>query len=59
MERCPVKRFSEALIESGAIAQSDYVEMIQRIDRTLDEAMAFAKASPFPNPRDLLADVYR
>jgi pyruvate dehydrogenase E1 component alpha subunit len=56
---CPLKSYSQRLIESGAVEQSEYMEMIQQIDKMLDEAMAFAKASPFPSPRDLLADVYR
>ena len=59
MALCPVKAFSELLIDGGVIGQDDYAAMIGEIDEQLDEAMAFAKASPLPGVDELLRDVYR
>ena len=57
--RCPVKTFCEMLIDGAVISREDCAGMTRRTDEELDEAMAFAKASPFPEAGELLRDVYR
>ena len=32
--------------------------MRERVTADLDEAVAFAEASPFPDPKDLLVDMF-
>jgi pyruvate dehydrogenase E1 component alpha subunit len=57
-ERDPIPAFAATLIEAGVID----AEERERIDvaalATVDEAVAFADASPFPAPESLYDDVY-
>jgi TPP-dependent pyruvate/acetoin dehydrogenase alpha subunit len=46
------------LRERSLVSDLDLSLMQQRIDAEIDEAVAFAKASPFPGREQLTADVY-
>jgi pyruvate dehydrogenase E1 component alpha subunit len=57
-ERCPIKRFRQRLIEEGVLTE----EGAERIEReayaTIDEAVAFAEASPEPDVATIEEGVY-
>jgi pyruvate dehydrogenase E1 component alpha subunit len=56
-ERDPLRLFRERLLGEGfAAAELDTLDESNRA--TLDEAVAFAEASPLPAPEELLAGVY-
>lgn len=56
-ERDCLRRFREVLSAQGfAIEEIDGIDSRNR--ERLDEAIAFAEASPLPGPEELLADVY-
>ena len=56
--RDPIQRY-ETYLESENLIDSDgLLRMRARVDAELRAACAFAEASPFPDPIDLLADVY-
>jgi pyruvate dehydrogenase E1 component alpha subunit len=56
-ERDCLRRFREVLFAQGfAGAEVDSIDARNR--ERLDEAIAFAEASPLPGPEELLADVY-
>jgi pyruvate dehydrogenase E1 component alpha subunit len=56
-ERDCLRRFREVLSAQGfTVAEVDGIDARNR--ERLDEAIAFAEASPLPGPEELLADVY-
>lgn len=56
--RCPIQQFEAELIADGSLTAATAATMAEEIDRELDEAVAFAKASPLPDPRELARGVY-
>src|SRR5436309_2525127 len=56
-ERDCLRRFREVLFAQG-IAGAEVEGIDARNRERLDEAIAFAEASPLPGPEELLADVY-
>lgn len=57
-ERCPVRGFAERLIGSDIISRRDMDELARGIETELEEAVDYAKASPYPTESELLSDVY-
>ncbi len=45
----PVARFTKVLLENG-FTEADITEMNEQADKEIDEAVAFAQSSPFPDP---------
>jgi pyruvate dehydrogenase E1 component alpha subunit len=58
MARCPIKRASALAIERGACSPADLDAWRRRLQAEIDEAIAEAEASPFPDPADILANTY-
>jgi TPP-dependent pyruvate/acetoin dehydrogenase alpha subunit len=56
-QKDPVAMIKEALIKDGAIKEEDYLQIQDGYSMELDEAVEFAKNSPFPSPGDLYNDV--
>ncbi len=56
--RDPIARLEQALLEGGALTAADVRALRESVSAELDEAVAFAEASPFPDPKDLLADMF-
>src|SRR5499426_3514177 len=50
-------RLERLLLEGGAVSPAEIAKLRAQIAADLDAAVAFAEASPFPNPRDLLVDM--
>lgn len=46
----PISRFSARLIETGVLDQVQLAELSSRADAPVDEAVAFAEESPWPDP---------
>jgi len=56
--RDPIPRLKTWLLEEG-IATAEEVEELERaVERELEEAVAFARASPSPRPEEALEGVY-
>ncbi len=54
----PIPRHAEYLVSKG-IATKDEVKIIEsKVISEIDNAVDFAKSSPFPEPKDLYTDVY-
>lgn len=53
----PIRRFRERLKEEGS-PEEEFSHLDAQIARELDEAVAFAKESPFPKGPDVLQNVY-
>jgi acetoin:2,6-dichlorophenolindophenol oxidoreductase subunit alpha len=54
----PIARFETHLKAQGLITDDDVAAIRDRVKGDLDEAVAFADASPFPDPKDLLVDMF-
>lgn len=51
--RCPIRLHKESLIADGLLTGERYREYVSEIDARVDDAVAFARQSPFPS-RDTL-----
>ena len=54
----PIIRLEAKMIENGWAGQSDIDEMHAKVLKEVDEAVAWAEKSPYPDPSSLLEDVY-
>lgn len=54
----PNKRFRETLLESGVLSQDTAAAIDQRVRAAIDDATEFAEQAPYPDPADLLQNVY-
>jgi TPP-dependent pyruvate/acetoin dehydrogenase alpha subunit len=50
--RDPVKRFEGWMLSEGLVSEADLEELRGRIEAEFEEGLAFALASPFPEPGD-------
>ena len=56
--RCPLGRLKDHLLGNGILFGKDIDDMAGRITIEIDNAIAFAKGSPFPDSHLLLQDIY-
>jgi pyruvate dehydrogenase E1 component alpha subunit len=57
-ERDPIARLAADLIAQRVISESDLGGLQRQVHADLQAAVAFADASPFPDPNDILVDMY-
>ena len=57
-ERDPIESFAERLQEAGIVDAAERERIDEQAVRRIDDAVAFADASPFPAPESLYDDVY-
>lgn len=57
-ERCPIRRFRARLIDEGVIDEAEANRMAEEARRLIEEAVAFAEASPEPSVETILEGVY-
>jgi len=56
--RDPIARLETHLLGRGLLSADGIREIREGVQADLDAAVAFADASPFPDPKDLLADMF-
>ncbi|MBI3320389.1 MAG: thiamine pyrophosphate-dependent dehydrogenase E1 component subunit alpha [Candidatus Omnitrophica bacterium] len=56
--RCPIRRLEDRLLADGVLTPPDIEQLTRRIEAEFAEALAFAKASPFPEPQELSSHLY-
>jgi TPP-dependent pyruvate/acetoin dehydrogenase alpha subunit len=56
--RDPIARFTADLTAKGVITEPDLEKLRWQIQIDLQEAVAFADNSPFPDPEDILVDMF-
>ncbi|PWU02263.1 MAG: pyruvate dehydrogenase [Terriglobia bacterium] len=54
----PIPRLESKMIEQGLATQGEFDELHARVRAEVDEAVAWAENSPYPDPSTLLDDVY-
>jgi TPP-dependent pyruvate/acetoin dehydrogenase alpha subunit len=57
-QKDPVARFERHLAAAGILPERDRQVLVAELNRRLDEDVAFAEASPFPDPELALLGVY-
>jgi pyruvate dehydrogenase E1 component alpha subunit len=57
-ERDPVARLAHDLIARRLLTESDLGGLQRQVQADLEAAVAFAEASPFPDPKDVLVDMF-
>lgn len=57
-ERDPVARYEAFCLALGVLSANEVEDLKASVERELDDAVAFAEASPSPQPEDVLNDVY-
>ncbi|MBD3264788.1 MAG: thiamine pyrophosphate-dependent dehydrogenase E1 component subunit alpha [Candidatus Omnitrophica bacterium] len=56
--KCPIKKFSEFLLKEKLIRKQEIDNIYKGIKEEIEEALKFAKKSPFPLYSELTKDVY-
>ena len=61
MNRCPIKALEEFLLEHDFILESERNKIYKNIEEEIEEALVFAKESPYPDPNEdeVLNDVFK
>lgn len=57
-KRCPIAYFENLLRDKGWLSDEQNHQIKNEIQKEIDEAFAFAKASPFPKKEELLTHLY-
>jgi len=56
--RDPIDIFRAKLAERAVLTNEGAERIVEEVRREIEEAIAYAEASPYPDPADLLKDVY-
>ena len=56
--RDPIVLLSRRLAQAGVVSEEARAQMQREVDAEVDAALAFAHESPYPDPSELLEDVY-
>ena len=58
-ERDPVKNFRKRLLDEEVTTEENLCEIERDVEQEIEDAVAYAKAAPFPKPEDALKHVYK
>jgi len=50
--------FEKRLLQDGTLGEQDIKEIKRKIEKEIEEAVAFARESPFPDASELMEDIY-
>ena len=57
-DRDPIGRLEDVLTAQGVVAAADIAAIRAQVKRDLEAAVEFAEKSPYPDPNDLLVDMF-
>jgi len=57
-KKCPIGLFEKKLIDCGILNSSQIKSLKQDIREEINDAVSFAKNSPYPESKEMLSDVY-
>jgi TPP-dependent pyruvate/acetoin dehydrogenase alpha subunit len=57
-KKCPIKNFKVKLIENGILTEREAEEIERKCAEEVEEAVKFAKESPYPRPEEVSSDVF-
>ncbi len=58
MERDPLDIIRAVLAERAVLSSEGAERVVEEVKREIEEALRFAEASPYPDPSELMTDVY-
>lgn len=58
MAKCPLSLYEKTLLENGILSQKDVDTVVKQVNEEIEEAVKFAKESPFPDESALLKNIY-
>ena len=56
--RDPIENFKKRALERGLLTETAFTEVDSKVAGIIEDAVEFAKASPWPAPEEVLTDVY-
>lgn len=56
--RCPIEKLKERILVNGIFSDENIEGMVRVLEAEIEDAVRFAKDSPFPNEHLLLKDIY-
>ncbi len=56
--KCPIARFEEYLAKKKILSRAEIARLYERVDAEIEEAVARAEQCPYPDPAELLDDVF-
>ncbi len=59
MNRDPIKALEQLLLRDEAVSESEKIQIYDSIEREIEEAIVFARESPYPEESKLLTDVFK
>ena len=59
MNRCPIKALESFLLKHDIVSESEKIQISRGIEEEINEAIVFAKESPYPDADNLLGDVFK
>jgi len=59
MNRCPIKMLEKFLLEHSVMSELERDQIHKALSEEIEEAVKFAKESPYPDENDLLHDVFK
>jgi len=54
----PISRTKEKLIQMGILTSKKAKEIEEKVKKEIDQAIEYARKSPFPQPQDTLTNVF-
>ncbi len=57
--KCPIKRLEETLIKENILSEESKNQISQKIEKETEEAIKFAKESPWPETEELTRSVFK
>lgn len=58
MEKCPIVRFAATLVEQEVTTRSELEQIDNEVQFRIDEAVQYAKDTPYPDPAEVYEHVY-
>jgi TPP-dependent pyruvate/acetoin dehydrogenase alpha subunit len=58
LNRCPIKRFREALVKEKILTEETEKAIEAKVTGLIEEAVRFGQESPLPSPREALQDLF-
>ncbi|MEK9627511.1 MAG: thiamine pyrophosphate-dependent dehydrogenase E1 component subunit alpha [Nitrospinota bacterium] len=58
-KKCPIENFEKLLLKENVLDKKQLVEMRESIQKKFEDAVAFAKSSPFPHPDEIFSDLFK
>ncbi len=59
MNRCPIKMLEKYLLQRGIMSEHKRDQINKAVSKEVEDAVKFAKESPYPDESDLLSDVFK